>query len=160
MAKELINRGIVAFDIDTVEGLCHWRNRNNARRADYQPGIGKDWIEAHEWICDVEKLEKLLTEHGDTVVAVGIASNQDKYLYLFDKIFLLHCSEEIFLQRLTMREGDNEFAKDPSEQQQILTWYKDFEKHMLEQGAIPINTEAPLSEVVDKIFSEIRSYKN
>ena len=127
------------------------------KEADYRPGIGKDWIDAHEWLCDPAKLKELLDKHGDPVAVVGCASNQDDYLGLFDKIFLLHCKEETFLHRLRTREGDDEFARDKSEQEQVLSWYKDFENKMLTRGAVPVNTEDPIDVVVDKIAAEIRA---
>lgn len=152
VAEELNKRGIVAFDIDAVKDLCGWRDKETGEKADYYSGIGKDWIEAHKWLCDVEKLRELLKK-DDTVVVLGLASNQDEYLNLFDRIFLLHCSEKTFLHRLNTREGEDEFARDSSEQEHILSWYKDFEKKMIERGAIAISIEDPLAIVVDKIQS-------
>ncbi|MBI3335917.1 MAG: AAA family ATPase, partial [Candidatus Portnoybacteria bacterium] len=123
LAKELNRLGIFAIDMDTVEGLCHWRNKKTGERTYYYSGIGRDWIEAHEWLCDIEKLKKLLKKDG-LVAVLGLASNQDEYLNLFDKVFLLHCGEKTFLHRLNTRKGKDEFARDPSEQEHILSWYK------------------------------------
>lgn len=154
LVKELKKRGIRAFDIDDVPELCYWRNKQSGEEAKYQSGIGKNWIEAHDWICDKNKLMKLLGKSGDTVVVAGIASNQDEYLDLFDRIFLLYCREEIFLHRLRTRE-ENDFAKERSEQKQVLSWYKDFEDKMLKKGAIPINTKVSTGVVADQIISQI-----
>lgn len=154
LVKELKKRDVRAFDIDDVPELCHWKNKLTGEKAKYQSGVGKDWIKAHDWICNKDKLMKLLNDRDDTIVVAGIASNQDEYLDLFDKIFFLHCREEIFLHRLNTRE-ENEFAKEKSEQEQVLSWYKDFEDKMLKKGAIPINTEAPIGTVADQIISQI-----
>ncbi len=154
LVKEPGKRGVRAFDIDAVPGLCHWKNKLTGERAKYQSGVGKDWIEAHDWICDKDKLMKLLDDKDDIMVVAGIASNQDEYLDLFDKTFLLHCREEIFLHRLNTRK-ENEFAKEKSEQEQVLSWYKDFEDKMLKKGAIPVDTEESVSGVADKIMSYI-----
>jgi dephospho-CoA kinase len=155
LVKELEKRGIRAFDIDEVPELCHWKNKLTSEKAKYQSGIGQDWIEAHDWLCDKEKLKGLLDARGEnTVIVAGIASNQDEYFDLFDKIFLLYCSEETFLHRLSTRE-ENEFAREKSEQKQVLSWYKDFEDKMLKKGAIPINTEAPVNAVADQIILHI-----
>ena len=120
LAKELSQRGVVVFDIDAVEGLCHWRHKETHKDAHYRYGIGGEWLEAHEWICDMEMLQKLLNTENGHVVVVGCASNQNEFLYLFDKIFLLQCKEETFLQRLSTRDGDNQFAKEKSEQGIVL----------------------------------------
>lgn len=154
VASELKKDGYVVYDIDAVEGLCHWRNKKTKIKARYFTGVGKDWLELHEWICDVEKLRNLI-ENLPLVIVVGVASNQREFLKYFDKIFLLHCSEQTFLNRINNREGDNQFAKDVSEQQHILSWSKDFHKEMVEIGAIPINTEESLENVVLKIKGEI-----
>lgn len=157
LIKELERRGVRAFDIDDVPELCHWKNKLTGEKAKYRSGVGKDWIEAHEWICDKDKLVKLLDAENDTAIVVaGIASNQDEFLDLFDKVFLLHCREETFLHRLSNRE-ENEFAKEKSEQEQVLSWYKDFEDKMLKKSAIPVNTEVPVSIVTDQIISQIES---
>lgn len=156
LAKELEKRSIRTIDIDDVPELCHWKNKLTGKKAKYQSGVGKDWIEAHDWICDRNKLMKLLDENGNTIVVTGIASNQDEYLDLFDKIFLLHCREETFLHRLNTRD-ENEFAKEKSEQEHVLSWYKEFEEKMRKWGAIPIDTEASISTVADQIISQIES---
>lgn len=154
VAKELNKKGILTFDIDAVPGLCHWRNKETFKQADYYSGIGKDWIETHEWVCDIEILKQLLSTTNDKIVVVGIASNQSSYLSLFDKILFLHCPEATLIHRLNTR-TENDFGKDPSEQKLLLSWHKEFEEKYMKRGAIPINTERPMLEVVDEIISKI-----
>ena len=156
LAKELGKQGVTAFDIDSVPGLCHWRDRATHEKADYQYGIGKDWLDAHEWICDPEKLKGLLDQAIGKTVVLGLASNQDSFLSFFGKVFLLHCRRETFLQRLSTRDGDNQFAKDKSEQEHILSWYEDFESRLVQQGAIPIDTdENSISDTASKIIVQM-----
>ena len=154
ISKELKKRGITSFDVETIPGFCRWRNKETGKRAQYKPGIGKDWINAHEWICDLEKLKGFLKKQKGDIVAVGITANQNDYLDLFDKVFLLYCSEKTLIHRLKNREG-NEFAKDSAEQEQVLNWYKDFQEKAIKRGAMPINTEGDISDVVDKVISKI-----
>ncbi len=156
VVEELNKRGIAAFDVDDVEDLCHWKNKMTGEKAEYYSGIGRDWLEAHDYVCDPIKLKNMLDKYKDKIVVAGITSNQDEYLNLFDKIFLLHSKEETFLRRLNTRDS-NEFAKDKSEQEHVLSWYKDFEDKMLKRGAVPMNVEDPLEIVVDNIISEIQS---
>lgn len=159
LAKELEKREIRIIDIDAMPELCHWKNKISGEKAEYYSGIGKDWIEAHDYICDKDKLMKLFDSYDNsTIVVFGIASNQEDYISLFDKVFLLHCKEETFLHRLKTRE-ENDFAREKSEQEQVLSWYKDFEDKMLKNGAIPINTDAPISIVADQIISQISSVR-
>ena len=86
----------------------------------------------------------------------GITSNQNEFLELFDKIFLLHCSPGTFIARLDTREN-NEFAKEKSEQEHLLSWYKEFEEEMLKKGAVPINTERSITDIADEITDIIDS---
>ncbi len=151
LGLELIKRGVPCFDLDEVQDLCHWRNKKSGERAKYTTGIGKDWLEAHEYICDKEKLEKILSKQKDDVAVLGLALNQENFLSLFDKIFLLHCKEEVFLHRLNTREG-NQFAKDKSDQEWLLSWYKGFEANALKQGAIAVNAGRSTSEIADEII--------
>ena len=158
LVEELKKREISGFDIDYIEGLCSWKNKATGSEGIYQYGIGRDWLEAHDYFCDTAKLKQLLNEHKGDLVVSGLASNQDEYLELFDKIFLLRCSPETFISRLNSRK-ENQFAKEKQEHEHILGWYKNYEKEMLKKGAIPINTDRPLTVIADKIvkhFHEIR----
>lgn len=153
--KELKRRGVAAFDIDEEKNLCRWRHKKTGEKAEYQYGIGREWLEAHDYVCDPMKLKKLMNRYQGKVIVAGLASNQDEFLDLFDKVFLLHCSEKTFLNRLKTRKT-NEFAREKSEQEHILSWYKDFEEKMLRLGVVPIGTEKSLETVVDCIVSEMQ----
>ncbi len=155
LAKELQARGFFAIDIDAIPGLCHWRNKETHERAEYYYGIGKDWLVAHDWVFDPEKLKELFTQaQGKMIAVLGLTRNQEEYFHLFDHVFLLHCSPEVFLHRLDTR-TENQFAKEKSEQEHILSWYRGFEDRMIRGGAVPIDTDRPLAEVVQAINTEL-----
>ena len=141
ISKVLNERNIYSFDIDAIPDLCHWVNKESGKQADWSPGI-----------CNPEMLQDLLKKQTQDVVVVGVASNQDDYLDLFDEVFLLQSSEETFLDRIRRRE-DNEFGKDSAEQEIILSYYKDFEKSLLNKGVISVNTEDSISDAIEKITS-------
>lgn len=84
----------------------------------------------------------------------GITSNKDKIFADSNKVILLHCNKDIFLKRLQTRTNSN-FGKTRKEQKHLLTWYKDFEKRLIGQGAIPINTSRPIQKVIDDIMKII-----
>jgi|SRR3989338_4952394 len=156
VALKLKEKGIPAIDIDEIKGLCRWVNKNTHEISHWRSGIGKDFFETHEYICDKEKLVALMNKYKDIVVVIGLADNQSEFLDLFDKIFLFYCDEEIFIKRIKERTNHN-FGKHPSEQKMILGWYKNFEKEMLDKGAIAINTEGSLDKVVEKVVKHITS---
>ena len=156
-AKELEKRGIFAFSIDEIDGLCNWIDRKTQKIAnDYQPTL--DWLNAHDWICDIEKLKQLLNTDKNVVIATGISTNQDEYLNLFDKIFLLQCSEKTFMDRMEHRHkkpNENSFGKHQAEREYAAAIYKDFEEKLLKLGAVSINAENPIEVVADEIISKI-----
>jgi broad-specificity NMP kinase len=157
IVKEFNKRGIFAFDIDEVEGLCSWVDKKTQKKIiEHIPT--KCWLKAHDWICDTDKLKKILDKQKGTVIVTDISGNQDDYLKLFDKVFLLKCDENTFLKRLENRhlKGENNFGKNPEERDYILSWYKDFEEKMINKGVIQINTEASIDATVDEILSKIK----
>lgn len=152
IAKEIAKRGYASFDIDDVEGLCHWMNKATKENVGNRAGIGRDFVEEHKWVVDIEKMKELLKSYDQDVVVSGVCANQDEYLHLFDKVFLLHCSEETFIHRLNTREDDR-FGKDPGQQAGVINWYRKFEEYMKGFGAIPVTSEGELSAVVEEIIS-------
>ncbi len=93
-------------------------------------------------------------DENEFSVVVGLADNQSELFELFDKVFLLQCSEEAFLSRIKERTNHN-FGKHDSEKEMLLGYYKEFENDILEKGAISMNTDKPLDIVVDEIIKNI-----
>ncbi len=153
VARMLNERGIYSIDIDSAK-MCHWINNQTKERADWQPGIGTDWLENHGWICDKGKMSESLSQNKDIIVVAGSAVNQEEYLNMFDKVFVLTCKPETFFKRINDR-TDNDFGKHESEQEKILEWHEsDFNESLIKKGAILIDTDRPLVEVVDDIVSK------
>ena len=157
IAKELEKRGIFAFSIDEVEGLCNWVDRETQQiDNNYIPSL--DWLNAHDWICNVERLKQLLDSEKELVIVTGISTNQDEYLNLFDKILLLQGSEKTFMDRMEKRHnnpGENSFGKHSVEREYAGAIHKDFEKKFINMGAILINAENPIEDVIEDILSKI-----
>ncbi|MFA6273979.1 MAG: AAA family ATPase [Candidatus Paceibacterota bacterium] len=155
IAKELNKRGIYSIDIDSSKfDLCHWENKDTREAVYFEYGMGKDWMEAHGWYCDIEKLKKIMDVPKDIVVVVGLATNQNDFLDMFDQIFLLHCKEETFLSRIDNR-TDNDFGKHPLEKEHILSFYRNFEEVFKKRGAIPISSEDSIEIMINNIISKI-----
>jgi len=154
VAKELSKKGFAHFDIDDVEGLCYWINKVTKENVGNRAGTGRSFVEEHKWIVDIKKMKTLLNSYKEDLVVSGVCANQDDFLNLFDKVFLLHCSEETFIHRLNTREDDR-FGKDPGQQEGVINWYKSFEKRMKDLGAIAISSEGEIDKVVNKTLSHI-----
>lgn len=157
ITEKLNEKGIPAIDIDSVKDLCHWINKETQERASWHPGIDNEWHEAHGWICDKDRLISMMDEHKDEpVVVAGVAANQNEFLDQFDSILILTCSPEVFIERINNR-TNNEYGKHEVEQKRILNWHESYKKEMLDRGAIQIDAEKPLDEVVDEVIKIIKN---
>jgi dephospho-CoA kinase len=155
LVEEFKKRGFYTISVDAVYGLCNWKNKKTGEIADYHFDGSKEWFKNYDWTCDKEKLKELMNAKEETVIVAGIAGNQNDYLSLFEKIFLLQCNEQTFIKRLINRRTDNLFGKNPSEQEFLINFYKGFEKELLEKGAIPINAEQSIDTITEKILLQI-----
>ncbi len=91
------------------------------------------------------------------VVVAGLSDTQADTLFdLFDKIILFRCDEEVFFGRINNR-INHDFGKHESEQKMIRGWYKEFEQEMLDKGAIPIDTDQPIEQIVNIILQEFEA---
>ncbi len=148
LSRELIARGINAVDLDEIS---HWENKETGDTTGWEPGSSDEWMESHIWVCDLIKLKEVLSK-AENAVALGHASNQDEYLPLFDKTFVLSCSPETIVKRLNDR-TDNDFGKHPKDQERILNWQRGFDNWMIEKGAEVINCERPIDEIIAVVES-------
>lgn len=154
VAQKLKEKGIYTIDIDSVKGLCHWIDNNTQKISEWHPGMSNDWYKKHKYICDKKKLINLINNSNkDIVVVAGLADNRSEFSNLFHKVFLLHCKEETFIRRMAERENHN-FGKHILEREMMLNLYKDFERKILDEGAVPMDTDKALKDVVDEIFSK------
>ena len=151
ISKELQKRGFRAISIDETENLCSWVHQETGKKSSKEVELNPEFVNEHDWICDVELLKKLMDKGTDVVFVLGRAGNQDDFLHLFDKIILLQCSPETFCKRIEER-TDNDFGKHLEIRKQILGRYKAYAEKMLAKDAISIDTERPVDEVVRKIL--------
>lgn len=151
MARALVAKGVAAIDMDE---LSHWENKQTAERVGWEPGSSDEWHEAHRWVVDIDQLKHELSRADDVVVA-GHASNEDEYLKLFDKTFVLVCRPETIVQRIEQR-TDNDFGKHPMEQQKILEWHKSFDSFIEAKGAVRLDGERPVGEIAEEILRSLK----
>lgn len=152
ITEALKKRGINAFDMD-MDDLCFWINKLDGKKVDYEAKLDREFIDSHVWLCDIEKLKNMLSVK-DGVVMLGHPTNIDEILPFFDKFILLQCKPETFLKRILERK-DNDFGKDETAQQHLLDTYEKFERNMLDKGAISVNVEEPLDNVISSILSKL-----
>jgi dephospho-CoA kinase len=156
--RELRRRGYAAHDIENIPGLFAFVDKSTGKPVvDY--GDNPEWFERHSWMCDKEKLEKLVfTSHDGSAFYCGIAANLDDLLFLFDKVFLLKASAKTLRKRLSERRPDD-FGRAPAIQEWLLSWKEGWEDQMRQRGATVIDADQDISEVIDEIVGLATNYK-
>src|SRR3989344_8897360 len=101
--EQLKKKGFHAISLDETNDLCCWVNKDTKKKVESEVELNSDFTSKHDWVCDTEYLKKLLAHDADLVYVLGLASNQDSFLDIFDKILLLQCKPETFLHRLAHR---------------------------------------------------------
>ncbi len=157
IAHELEKKGYLVVSIDEVPNLCSWTHKKTGEKhGGKDTPLTKQFVDEHDWICDVEYLSKLLNKDSDVAFVLGMAGNQNEFLSSFDEILLLECSPEIFSARIDAR-ADNDFGKDPEIKDQILNRYKSYAEEMLSKGAVSINTDRPIETVVEDVIAQSKT---
>jgi gluconate kinase len=107
--------------------------------------------EHRAWIWDVEKVGALVADqsHGATVFCGG-SRNSDRFLDLFDEVFVLEIDLDTLNRRLAARPED-EWGGTASEGESFARLQHET-KVGLPKNAIIIDATAPLSSVVDTLL--------
>jgi adenylate kinase family enzyme len=150
LAAAFAAEGYHTVSIDEAD-LCLWVSKDSKTPVNYEAKLDQEFVDKHDWICDGNKLRDILATQEDILV-FGIASNQNEFLDAFDKVIVLKCNPDIFIQRIVSR-VDNDFGKDESIQKYLRDTHGAFENDLVARGAIEINTEQPVSQVVSAIKS-------
>ena len=153
ISKALKERGIISIDFSDVHGMCCWKDLTTKEKVQYSPIESLDWFNNKNFFCDLNKLKEILDQHKN-IVMTGVAGGSTmEYLPLFDKVILLQCSPEIFTHRMKTRIPI--YGKTKAEQENAINWQKEFDPLLISQGAIPINTEGNLDDVINKIIQVV-----
>jgi len=153
LGEQLKSRGYSVIDIDET-GSCAWHKNGTEEIENYSPGLGRKWLEEHEWICDYDKIwGEIESTKSEVVFVVGITTNQYSVLEKFDSVYLLTVDPDTLLHRLKNR-TTNYFGKDESEQEFLLDINPRFEKRMIDLGATALDSSKPVEELADIIIQK------
>ena len=116
-----------------------------------EPAYGSS-DEHFAWIWNVEKVRALVADqnHAATFFCGG-SRNSDRFIALFDEVFVLEIDLDTLNQRLAAR-PENEWGGTASEGEAFARLQHET-KVGLPRNAIIINATAPLSSIVDKILA-------
>jgi len=137
----LTENGLGAYDLD-ADGFSNWvpceGNPTGARQ-------GFDW----HW--NEQKLAHLLSGERETPLFVaGCAPNMGRFLTWFDRIVVLTAPPETMFRRVMTRTR-SDYGKSDPEWRQIVENMKEFEPKLRRIATDIIDTELPLSTVVDRV---------
>jgi len=154
----LKKRGFRVIDIDAEHKLMRWLHKDTRKVGNHKVGMSKEWLRQHVWVWDDAKMDHLLKKDaGSPVFVVGTASDIEKKLSLFDKVFLLRVSMKKVRERLANRPGKDAFGRGEDEVGFVEEWQEEFEIGMIDRGATPIDAEQPAQEVVREILNNIHN---
>ena len=154
VCRELAERGYVTIGLDEVLGLSRWVHKETKEKLEKKADFSTEFLNTYEWACDLEMLQELLSQREGEVFVAGNVENALECIMLSEMSFALICSPETFLKRIDERE-DNEYGKDEDAKKFLLSYYESDNKKYTEAGAVAIDAEQPLVQVVESILAKI-----
>jgi 2-phosphoglycerate kinase len=151
VAHELQQRGHFAYDTESMRGYMNAENIATGQRVPLPSPVPAGWFDTNRYIWDINQVTQLLQQHDD-VYLCALADNQEQMYANFDKIFLLMLDETLMRHRLEQR-TTTKYGKDLSELSDIMKMHRHFESSLLNAGAIAVNVDKALPDVVSEILS-------
>jgi dephospho-CoA kinase len=153
LVKALNHRDIKAIDLHDIPGVFFWKKKDTGEIMQYSPVRSREWFDTVDRICDIKKLQNILEQNPNTIMAGSTGSgNQKEFLSLFDKIILLQCDPETIIHRMKTRTNKSGYGKKQEEQDDNIALQEEFDSRLLFFGAIPVNTKGEIDDVVQKII--------
>jgi uridine kinase len=138
---ELVRRGNHAVDADAVFGYF----------ADPVTRLPSKFERRANWMWDTQKLRKFAhTPHDASVFICGGAMNENEFVNLFSKRFMLYIDSDTMRERLLARTS-NLFGKDAEEMAEQLELNMSTVGYANRIGSIVIDATRPIMEVADDI---------
>lgn len=154
IGAELTKRGHYVIDVEETEGLCAWWSNESNKFVDFPDVVTANFSATHQWRLNIDKLKKMIDIRQPSVIVVGMNDTLKENLSVFEKVFILRCNPDVFIRRLKTRDN-NDFGKDESMQQNILSWYEKYEAKMVGTGAISIDASQSVADVVNQIDQQL-----
>lgn len=106
-----------------------------------------------EWLWDEVVVAAFLSaDTPDARFVIGSASNQVAFYDRFDHIALLTASTDVMIERIRTRTS-NPFGKSDGEMAKVLSDKETFEPMMRRAAHSVIDTDRPLTDVVDEVVA-------
>ncbi len=157
VCDELEKLGYKAFGIEDMKDMFTMIDRTTGKKSEIFDNDNIEMVKKHDWICDKEKLRKLIEDNKDGIVFyAGTGSNMDDILPLFDMVFLLKPSPETLTKRLSKRTSEK-FGRTQEVQEWVFSWKDWWEEKMEKDGAVVVDANQDLEKVVADIIKKVES---
>lgn len=166
ICEALANRGyrVLEFDGAPSEKVIFRKeyrkkfDKRTGQPSSFARGNGWDELQYVDWRVDRDKLlPDLEGPDGDIQFVSGYANNWQDFRNDFDGIFLLEVSRSTTEKRLLNRTAGDWGRKHPEELRHTLETASEFNNLLKKHGAISINAEQPVEEIVNYILATIGS---
>jgi hypothetical protein len=157
LARGLTRRGLMAIDPDDDPELAHWQDAAG-RRAGGPPRPDAAWLRSHRWVWSRPRMEEVLAQQDRVVFVCGIARNQNEFLDLFDRVFLLRIGGPTQEARLMAYDALHPPGRSAAGRQEIRDGLAVFEVQVLQLGAIALDASAPPPAIADELVRLITAF--
>ena len=107
-----------------------------------------------DWLWDETKVEGVINNAFDgSMFICGSASNRDKYIPKFSKVFILCVDDQTLRHRLLGRTNNN-FGKDPDVLTRQIERNQGVKEYSINRGRVVVDATQPVKKVVDDILTQ------
>lgn len=158
VCDELKRRGYIAYDTDKDAIAFFYDNatgeviKQHVSAEDRTP----EWRQKHTWKAKRETVKSLVAPvENDPVFLCGVTANDAAELWdLFTKVFALTIDDEQVLKKRIGDRSEDGYGKNPHEFAILLQWQQTAAADYKALGAILINADRPIEEVVNDILAQ------
>lgn len=157
VGRVLIQRGYRVIETDFEDRLSGWFDDATSQKVTKMPPqpYSKEWVAAHGWLWDKDRMNELLKSVGDEpVFFCGGAHNEKNYYSSFAKRFGLIVSGKTLVSRLQPREPER-WVDGSAELKLGLEWNKKFKDYCIATGAVVIDSSVSPDIVADTILKNL-----
>ncbi|MDO8593754.1 MAG: AAA family ATPase [bacterium] len=152
VSRQLKAMGYETYDVDTIYELCVMIDKKTGLPTPYDNGNDLEKIQKMYWLYKPEVLKSIIANQKNEIAFYsGWPNNLEEIVPLFTKVIVLTAVEDTIRQRLNTR-TDNGFGKSVEVQDYILRGREKMENELRERGAVIINSEKSLDQVVKEVI--------
>ena len=166
ICDKMIKLGYTAYDLEDINGMFNMVNKSTHKTISEKEWEDNkhdlEYVKQHDSLCNIKKLQELIDRNinkdilDGVVLYFGTASNTDEILSLFNKVILLKTSSDTIRKRLDVRTS-NDFGRASKVQNWLFEWKDWWEDHIQEKGAMTIDANHDVEEIIRDILSAIKA---